>query len=401
MATTILLINACPGGTEPTNILIRDGRIAAMAPTLVEPADEIVDCAGAQVLPSFIDAHVHLDKTRIGDDHRLHHIKTATVAQRAANERELRRKLRHDPRFFGSNLLRQLAVMGTTHVRSHIDIDPEIKLNHVEAILEIREQFRPYMEIQLVAFPQSGIVKSPGVIEYMAEALAMGVDLIGGLDPQTFDNDLNGNLNAIFALAEKAGVGLDIHLHEPGETGLVSLMGIIERARALGMKDMVTISHCFALGQIDQARLDTVLPQIRDLGISIVTSAPGGIDFPPVEKLLKAGVLYAGVSDNIQDMWSPWGNGDQLERAMLLAYRNGFRADELIRLCYEMVTSIPAQLFNLEGHSISGLRPGAPANLTAFPAEDVESAVLQRPPRLFTIKEGRFIAKEGQALIPV
>lgn len=396
---SIYLKNVCTGGKRNLNVLVESGLVAAIGPAVAPGQAEIVDCAGALLLPSFVDAHVHLDKTRIGGP-RLHHPVTATVAERAANERRLRVELKHDPLAYGSNLVRQLSVMGTTHIRSHIDVDSDVKLRHVEAILKVREKYRGLVDMQLVAFPQSGIVKSPGVADLMAEAIGMGVDIVGGLDPEVFDNDRAGHLDRIFALADKTGAPIDIHLHEPGEVGLASIRAIIDRTKTLGMGGRVTISHAFALGQISKEQLAAVLPQLVELRISVLTSAPGAVNFPPVDALLDAGVLYAGVSDNIQDMWSPWGNGDQLERAMQLAYRNGFRADAPLQRCFAMVTQNPAKLLKVPGHGPGAIQPGMPANLTAVHAEDVETAILQRPARLFTMKAGRLIARNGVSLLP-
>ena len=395
----VLLKNVTVGAAKNINVLVADGVIKAMGPNVTGDKAEVVDCKGALLLPSFMDPHVHLDKTRIGGP-RLHHAKTATVAERAANERRLRKELNHDPFIFGSNLVRQVALMGTTHIRSHIDVDTDVKLRHVEAILKVREKFKGFMDIQLVAFPQSGIVKSPGTAELMLEAVRMGVDIVGGLDPQTYDNDVKGHLDAVFGIAEKTGAGLDLHLHEPGEVGLTTFKAIAERTRALGMKNKVNLSHAYALGQIPKADLEAILAQFVELGISVATSAPGAVNFAPVEPLLNAGILYSGMSDNIQDMWSPWGNGDQLERAMFLGYRNNFRADEPLMRCFDMVTKNPAKLMGVPGHSLADIKVGFPANLTAVVAEDVEAAVLQRPARLFTMKDGRFIARGGKVLMP-
>lgn len=395
----IHLKNVTVGERRGVDVLVDGGAIAAIGAVARPAQAELVDCGGALLLPSFVDAHVHLDKTRFGGP-RLHHPVTASVAERAARERRLRVELKHDPFVYGSNLVRQLAVMGTTHIRSHIDVDPDVKLRHVEAILQVREKYRGLVDIELVAFPQSGIVKSPGVAELMAEAVRMGVDIVGGLDPEVFDNDRAGHLDRIFAIADKSGAPIDIHLHEPGETGLATIRAIIERTRALGMKHRVTISHGFALGQIAKPQLAQVLPQLAELGISVLTSAPGAVNFPPVDELLDAGVLYGGVSDNIQDMWSPWGTGDQLERAMQLAYRHGFRADAPLRRCFAMVTEQPGRLLKLPRHGLDAIAVGMPANLTAVRAEDVETAILQRPARLFTMKAGRFIARDGVSLLP-
>lgn len=235
----------------------------------------------------------------IGAPERLHHQATATVAECAANERRLRVELSHDPHKFGSNLARQRAARGTTHIRSHIDIDPLTKLSGVEVLMRIREDFKGHMDMEFVAFPQSGITKSPGVAEYMAEALNMGVEYIGGLDPEVFDNDRKGHLDVLFSLAEKTGKPIDIHLHEPDQIGLSTIKDIIARGKALGMKNKITISHGFALGQISRDELKAVLPQMMDLGIRVIGSAPGHAAFPPVDTLLEAGILYAGANDNI------------------------------------------------------------------------------------------------------
>jgi cytosine/creatinine deaminase len=396
---SIYLKNVCIGSQRGLNALIEQGAVAAIGPAIAPGRAEVVDCAGALLLPSFVDAHVHLDKTRIGGP-RLHHAVTATVAERAANERQLRVKLKHDPLVYGSNLVRQLSVMGTTHIRSHIDVDSDVKLRHVEAILKVREKYRGLFDIELVAFPQSGIIKSPGVAELMGEAIRMGVDIVGGLDPEVFDNDRAGHLDRVFSVAEKTGARVDIHLHEPGEVGLATINAIVERTKALGMRGRVTISHAYALGQISKDQLAAILPQLVEQQIAVLTSAPGAVNFPPVDPLLDAGVLYAGVSDNIQDMWSPWGNGDQLERAMQLAYRNNYRADAPLQRCFTMITENPARLLKLHGHGLDAIKVGMPANLTAVRAEDVESAILQRPARLFTIKAGRIIARNGVSLLP-
>lgn len=395
----IFLKNVNVGEQRGVNVLVRDGVVAAIGTAADPRGAQVVDCAGALLLPSFVDAHVHLDKTRIGGP-RLRHAVTATVAERAANERLLRTQLKHDPFVFGSNLVRELSVMGTTHIRSHIDVDSDVKLRHVEAILKVREKYRGLMDIELVAFPQSGIIKSPGVAELMGEALRMGVDIVGGLDPEVFDNDRAGQLDRIFALASKSGAPIDIHLHEPGEVGLATIQAIVERVKAQGMQGRVTISHAYALGQISREQLAAILPQLAQQRIAILTSAPGAVNFPPVDALLDAGVLYAGVSDNIQDMWSPWGTGDQLERAMLLAYRNNFRADAPLQRCFTMVTENPAKLLKLADHSLASIKVGMRANLTAVPAGDLETAILQRPARLFTMKAGRFIARNGKSLLP-
>ena len=347
-------------------------------------------------LPSFVDTMSI--STRRGSARRGAFITrvTATIAERIANERRLRIELQHDPYEFGANLVRQLAAMGTTHLRSHVDIDPDTKLAHVEALLKLRENFRGCMDMEFVAFPQSGILRSPGVAEWMAEALAMGVEHVGGIDPQVLDGDRKGHLDVVFGLAEKFGKPIDIHLHEPDQIGLTTIKDILARARALGMKDKVTISHGFALGQIAPDELQAVLPQMAELGVRVIGAAPGHIGYPPVEPLLDAGILYAGANDTIQDMWSPWGNGDLLQRAMFFAYRNNYRADAPLLRAFEMVTSIPAQLLGLQRHGLKHLQEGAAANCVVVEAPDIAAAVLAAPVRRLVLKDGVIIGRDGR-----
>ncbi len=397
----LLLQNIVIGtATAATDVLIADGKIAKIGNNLGDTQAQVVDCKGCLLLPSFIDPHVHLDKTRIGAPERLHHVATATVAQRAANERTLRVDLKHDPYKYGSNLVRQMAAMGTTHIRSHIDIDPLTKLSGVEALMRIREDFKGYVDIEFVAFPQSGIIKSPGVAEYMAQALDMGVEFIGGLDPEVFDNDRKGHLDVLFKLAEKTGKPIDIHLHEPDQVGLATIKDMIARGKALGMKDKITISHGFALGQVPKSDLDEVLPSMADLGVRVIGSAPGHVTFPPVDALLDAGILYAGANDNIQDMWSPWGDGDMLRRAMFFAYKNNYRADAPLMRPFEMVTTIGATHVGLKNHGLVHLTEGAAANLVVVKAADVPEAVLSVPERKFVLKNGIVIGRDGGCVIP-
>lgn len=399
VGNNVLLKNVVfEGSAERTDVLVLAGKIQAIGQSLSHPSVMVYDAKGALLLPSFIDAHVHLDKTRIGDAQRLHHVKTATVAERAMNERRLRHELSHDPFKFGSNLVEQLALCGTTHIRSHIDIDSDIQLKHVEAILKVKDRYQGLMDIELVAFPQSGIVKDAGVNKLMDEAIKMGVDIVGGLDPQVFDNDLNGHLDVVFDIAEKNDRPIDLHIHEPGEIGLKTFEAIIERAKALDMKNRITLSHAFALGQITPQQLDSVLPAMVDLGISVITTAPGNVEFPPMAPLMAADVLYCAASDNIQDLWSPWGTGDQLERAMFLAYKYGLRADEPLLECFQTITRNPAQLLGLSNHGLAHMKVGDNANFVAILAEDVGNAILQRPQRLFTMKDGKFTVLEGKMM---
>src|SRR5205085_2201543 len=151
-----------------------------------------------------------------------------------------------------------------------------------------------------VAFPQSGILKSPGTPELLNEAVRLGADLVGGLDPGSFDRDVDGHLDVVFGVAEKHGVDVDIHLHDAGTLGLFTIQEICERTRALGMQGRVAVSHAYGLGDLAPDQAKKAADLIAASGVSIMTNAPGNHNFPPVALLRSAGVTVFSGSDNIR-----------------------------------------------------------------------------------------------------
>jgi cytosine deaminase len=277
-------------------------------------------------------------------------------------------------------------------MRSHVDVDNQLGLRNLHAILAVREKFRALVTIEIVAFPQSGIARSPGTAELLDEAIAAGADLVGGLDPVGIDQDLDGHLDTIFGIASRRGVGIDLHLHDGGEGGLAEVVAIARRTKASGLGGKVAISHAFALGSvpIDQARRAADL--LAEAGVAIMTHGPGAASMPPIKLLKDHGVEVFGGSDNIRDAWSPFGNGDMLERAMLVGYRANFRHDRELELAYDMVTMAPARVLGLADY---GLRVGGPADMVVVDAANIAEAVATRLRRKMVIKAGRVIARDG------
>ena len=276
---TVVLTHARLAGGSITDIVITDGTIAGFDAAAAQGS--VVDLGGRLVLPALIDAHVHLDKTLLGLPWQPHRSENSTQG-RIAGEKELRRALRWPVDGCGAALLRTALSHGTTAVRSHVDIDEVTGLTNVEALLRLREAWSPFVDIQLVAFPQSGIRRCPGVIDLLDEALRMGCDLVGGLDPIGIDDDLDGHLDAVFALGERHQKGIDIHLHDPGEPGLSEILAITARTKAAGLGGRVTVSHAFALGSVAPKRAAFAADRLADAGVAILTSAPGAAPMPPV-----------------------------------------------------------------------------------------------------------------------
>jgi len=201
-----------PDGSKH-DIEIRDGRIAALLPpTTGEPS--------VMLLPPLVDGHIHLDKTLLGLPWVPNQAAGNKVSDRIEAERKVRAARTLSETETGSNLVKQVVATGTLHMRSHVDIDNQLGLRNLHAVLAIRERFRDLVTIQIVAFPQSGLLRSPGTAALLDEAVAQGADLLGGLDPMGIDGDLAGHLDPIFAIASKHGVGIDLHLHDGGEGGI-------------------------------------------------------------------------------------------------------------------------------------------------------------------------------------
>lgn len=376
-----------PDGST-VDIAIRGGLFAAFEdPT---PGDG-EDLAGKLVLPGLIDGHIHLDKTFLGLPWRPHRA-GPTVPHRIAAEKAGRADLTLSVEERAKNFLAREASLGTVALRSHVDIDPDSGLDHLHQVMAAREAFAGIVDVQLVAFPQSGVLIAPGVADLLDAALSEGVELVGGIDPFGIEGDMDGHLDLIFALAEKHGVGIDIHLHDPGHRGALELRAIAERTAALGMQGKVTVSHAFALATIDDRTLDLTIGELRDADVAILTSAPGTGALIPVVRLRDAGVRVFAGSDNVRDAWSPFGNGDMLERAMLVAYRAGLRTDDGLALAFDLATGAAAQVL---GYGPYGLEIRARADFVAVTAETLAEAVVDRPVRSLVVKGGRVIARDG------
>jgi cytosine deaminase len=293
-------------------------------------------------------------------------------------------------------LARQAISRGTLHIRNHVDIDTEIGLRNFEGVMAARNRLKGAVSIQVVAFPQSGVVSRPGTAELLDRAVKEGANLIGGIDPAGLDRDPTGQLDIVFGIAGRYGVGIDIHLHDPGELGAFQLRLIAERTRALGLAGKVCVSHAFCLGMLDEMELGKMLELLVENRIAIMTHGPGDRPVPPLARLRAAGVTMFSGSDAIRDAWTPFGTADMLERAMLLAWRNGFRTDELLRSTLDVVTRGGATVLGLERY---GLEVGCRADFVVVPGETVAELVVSRPTRTWVISGGRVVARDGQCIL--
>jgi len=377
-------------------MLLLDGRIAP-AGTPVAPGTPVLNGAGRLALPGLVEAHTHLDKTLLGMPWYRNEVGPRLI-DKIDNERGARTALPIPPARQSARQVALSVAHGSTHIRSHVDVDTECGLAGIEGVLATRQAMRETCAIQIVAFPQSGMLVRPGTLELMHQAMRLGADIVGGLDPCAIERDPKGHLDAVFALADRHAAPVDIHLHEPGEVGAFSMELIIERTLALGLQGRVMISHAFCLGSEDAALVDPLLDALAKAGISIMTTGAPSRPVPPVKRLTAAGVVCCAGSDGIRDTWGPYGNADMLERATLVGLRNNLRRDDELALALDIVTTNGARAIGLDGY---GLRAGCAADLVLVDAESVAEAVAQHPGGRTTIKAGRVVAEGGRALVSV
>ena len=372
---------------QPFELAASRGRITALGPAVPRlPDAEIIDLGGQLVLPGFVDGHIHLDKSFVGDRWHPHQPASSLRERLAIEKRELAAAPPIGQR--ADALVAQAVGFGTVAMRCHVDVDGSTGLAHLHALREVRERWLGIVQIQLVAFPQAGVMSCPGSAAALEAAMREGADVIGGIDPQTFDGDSDGQLEFVFCLAERHASRIDIHLHEPGETGIAQLGRIAARTRALGLGGRVAVSHAYALGEVDAATLERSADMHADAGVAIMTNAPGDHAFPPVRALRAAGVEVFLGNDNIRDAWWPYGNGDMLQRAMLLGYRSGFHGDDDLQAALDMATSAGARVLGLEDH---GLAPGNAASFVVVDAPNAAAAVAAPPAMRRLVRRGELI----------
>ncbi|MGI4955352.1 MAG: amidohydrolase family protein [Janthinobacterium lividum] len=384
------IINVRPLGGASTTLTIRDGRFTDEPP---RPGAPVLDAAGRLALPGLIEAHTHLDKSLIGMPWFRNDVGPRLI-DKIDNEREARRQLPIPPRRQSLRQALQSVGHGTTHIRSHIDIDTECGLSGLEGVMQTRADLADVVGIDLVAFPQSGLLIRPGTAALMEQAVRLGAETVGGLDPCAIDRDPKGHLDVVFGLAERYGRAVDIHLHEPGEMGAFSMELIIERTKALGMQGKVVISHAFCLGSADAGLVNPLVEALAAARIAIVTTAPPSRPVPVFTQLVRAGVAICAGSDGFRDTWGPYGNGDMLERGMMLGLRNNLRRDDELSLVLAAITTVAAEVLHLPDH---GLQSGCRGDLVLVDAETVAEAVAQRPGARTTIRRGKVVAVDGAA----
>ncbi len=391
-----LLLRSCrlPDREAPTDLAIDGGRIVAIGPAL-GPAREVVEVQGRVVTPGLVEAHIHLDKALLAGRVRAA-AGTLEEAIRLSGEAK-RRFTVDDIRSRARRALEMAVAAGTTTLRTHVEVDPIVGLMGMEAVLPLREEFAPAVDLQICAFAQEGIVHAPGTEALLRLALGMGADLIGGCPYN--DSDALEQIRIVFDLAGEFGVDADFHADFFDEPEHLHIEAIVEQTLRRGWHGRVAVGHLTELAALAPAEQDRIIAGIVEARIGVISVPATDLylmgrrdthnvrrGLTPIRRLLAAGVPVALSTNNIQNPFTPVGTGDLTHIAYLAAGAAHMGSHHELRALFDCITRHPAAILRVPDHDLA---PGCRADLVVWECLEVEEIVAALPPRALVVKTGR------------
>ena len=391
-----------PDGRSGIDIGVQGGRIVAVEHRLAATAHETIDAQGQLVTPPFVDAHFHMDATLSYGLPRVN--RSGTLLEGIALWGELKPQLTQDAIVERALEYCDWAVArGLLAIRSHVDVcDP--RLLAVEALLHVRERVAPYLDLQLVAFPQDGVLRSSDALASLQRALDMGVEVVGGIPH--FERTMADGAESVKLLCELAaerGLRVDMHCDESDDPLSRHVETLAQQALRLGLQGRVTGSHLTSMHSMDNYYVSKLLPLLHEAGLAAIANPlinitlQGRHDTYPkrrgmtrVPELLAAGIPVAFGHDCVMDPWYSLGSGDMLEVAQMGLHVAQMTGVEAMQQCFAAVTSTPAAILGLEGY---GIAPGCHADFVLLQAANPVEAIRLRATRLAVVRRGRVIAR--------
>ena len=394
------------GRDTPVDIAIDAGRIVDVAPNLAATAQQEIDAAGALVTPPFVDAHFHLDATLSYGLPRVN--ASGTLLEGIALWGELKPQLTQEALIERALRYCDWAVArGLLAIRSHVDVcDP--RLLAVEALLEVKRRVAPYLDLQLVAFPQDGLLRSAGAFDNLKRAVAMGVDVVGGIPH--FERTMADGAESIRLLCEFAadkGLPVDMHCDETDDPLSRHIETLCAQAHRLGLGGRVAGSHLTSMHSMDNYYVSKLLPLMRESGVAAIANPlinitlQGRADSYPkrrgmtrVPEMLAAGIDVAFGHDCVMDPWYSLGSADMLEVAHMGLHVAQMTGIDAMLAAFDAVTANAARIIGLEGY---GIAPGCRADCVVLDARDPIEAIRLRAARLAVVRGGKIVARTPPA----
>lgn len=395
-----------PDGRRQIDIAIKDGRIAAVGERLALHGAREIDAGGDLVTPPFVDAHFHMDATLSYGLPRVN--RTGTLLEGISLWGELKPELTQDALVERAMQYCDWAVArGLLAIRSHVDICDD-RLLAVEALLEVRRRVAPYLDLQLVAFPQDGILRSASALDNLKRAIAMGVDVVGGIPH--FERTMADGAASVRLLCEFAaekGLRVDMHCDESDDPMSRHIETLACETQRLGLQGRVAGSHLTSMHSMDNYYVSKLLPLIAESGVAAIAnplinitlqgrhdSYPKRRGMTRVPELMAAGVDVAFGHDCVMDPWYGLGSGDMLEVAHMGLHVAQMTGQEAMHQCFMAVTETPARILGLDGY---GIAPGCHADLVLLDAGSTVEAIRLRAARRVVIRRGQVVSESPRA----
>jgi cytosine deaminase len=395
-----------PDGRRQVDIAIEHGRIAALGAQLPVQGAREIDAGGDLVTAPFVDAHFHMDATLSYGLPRVN--QSGTLLEGIALWGELKPELKQEALVERAMQYCDWAVArGLLAIRSHVDVCDD-RLLAVEALLEVRRRVAPYLDLQLVAFPQDGLLRSPTAFANLKRAIAMGVDVVGGIPH--FERTMAEGAASVRLLCEFAaqqGLRVDMHCDETDDPLSRHIETLACETQRLGLQGRVAGSHLTSMHSMDNYYVSKLLPLIREAGVAAIAnplinitlqgrhdSYPKRRGMTRVPELLAAGVDVAFGHDCVMDPWYSLGSGDMLEVAHMGLHVAQMTGQEAMHQCFLAVTEAPARILGLEGY---GLAPGCHADLVLLDAGSTVEAIRLRAARRLVIRRGAVVSEAPRA----
>lgn len=392
-----------PDGRQNMSIAVQNGRITEVTEGLQAPAHETVDAGGLLVSPPFVDAHFHMDSTLSYGQPRVN--ESGTLLEGIALWGELKPQLTHDAIVQRALQYCDWAVArGLLAIRSHVDTsDPS--LLPVQALLDVKQRVAPYLDLQLVAFPQDGVLRRQGGLDNLKRALDMGVDVVGGI-PHFERTMAQGaeSVKILCELAAKLAKRVDMHCDESDDPHSRHVETLAFETQRLGLHGRVTGSHLTSMHSMDNYYVSKLIPLMAEADLGVVANPlinitlQGRHDTYPkrrgmtrVPELMAAGLTVAFGHDCVLDPWYSGGSGDMLEAAHMGLHVGQMTSQAGMRQCFDAVTVNPARLLGLEGY---GLAPGCHADFVLLHARNPAEAIRLRAARLGVWRRGQRVASQ-------
>jgi cytosine/creatinine deaminase len=385
-------------------IAIANGYIQEIAVEISNKTSETIDAQGKLLIPGLVDPHIHLDKALL-----LNRYPAVTGTFTEAMEKTLQAKQEFTPEDIQSRarkVIEKAIAFGTTAMRTHVEVDPMVQLKSMAALLSLQKEYAWGMTLQLAVFAQEAITNQPGTINLLRQALTMGGEAIGSAP--YVDPDPVANIRLIFDLAQEFERDVDFHLDFLDDDAPLLLPIVIEETIKRNWHHRVCLGHMTKLAGLTPAKLTAFIPQLKETGIAILALPATDLymmaksdthnvrrGVAPIDRLAESGVKVGLATNNVQNLFTPFGDGDVLKICTLLAQVLQLGTTASHRLCLEMATSRAAEAININDY---GIAVGKVADLVILDADSVSEAIATAPISRTTIKRGKIVAQSKFSL---